>query len=414
MSVDSSSVTDDGTTTSTASTATTPPAPPPYRGPAVDVLSVWTDVEAPSASDPLDPLDVSINSEAGSGVRDTPRTLTKFTSAEGAELIGSLLAGLSLTWLIFFRLTPLYGASGFVLMSFVTFVAIYWTVVRQNHGRLAAGERVAAVIMGSAAIAAVVPLGLIIFKVVAEGLPNLRANFFTETQQNTGPLDPASDGGAAHAIVGTLQQVGLAMIISVPLAVLTAVFMNEIGGRFARIVRFVVDTMSGTPSIVAGLFIYSVLILQFDAGFSGFAGALALMILMLPTVTRTTEEMLRLVSSGLREAALALGAPEWRVTLQVVLPTARTGIATAVILGVARAIGETAPVLLTTFGASTMNWNPFSGPQSNLPLFVYAGIRSSADTAVQRAWTGAFVLMGIVLFLFILARIIGGRDHLKR
>jgi phosphate transport system permease protein len=269
--------------------------------------------------------------------------------------------------------------------------------------------------MGSAALAAVIPLGLIIFEVVAEGWSNLRGSFFTETLQDTGPLAPATEGGAAHAIVGTLQQVGIAMIISVPLAVLTAVFMNEIGGRFARVVRFVVDTMSGTPSIVAGLFIYSILILQFDVGFSGFAGALALMILMLPTVTRTTEEMLRLVSSGLREAALALGAPQWRVTLLVVLPTARTGIATAVILGVARAIGETAPVLLTTFGASTMNWNPFfGGPQSNLPLFVYSGIRSPIDAVVQRAWTGAFVLMGIVLFLFVLARIIGGRDHLKR
>jgi phosphate transport system permease protein len=391
------------------------PTPPPYRGTAVQQLDPWTDA-APATPEPdaHDPLDVARNAEVRSSVPEQPRTLSKFSRSDTAELVGSLLAAGSLTWLIFFRLTPLYGASGFVFVSFLSFLAIYWIVVRQNHGHLAAGERLAGVVMAAAALAAVIPLGLIIIKVIAEGLPYLRANFFTETQQDTGPLDPATAGGAAHAIVGTLQQVGLAMIISVPLAVLTAVFMNEIGGRFARVVRFVVDTMSGTPSIVAGLFIYSVLILQFDAGFSGFAGALALMILMLPTVTRTTEEMLRLVSSGLREAALALGAPEWRVTLQVVLPTARTGIATAVILGVARAIGETAPVLLTTFGASVMNWNPFSNPQSNLPLFVYTGIRSSADTAVQRAWTGAFVLMGIVLILFVLARIIGGRDHLKR
>ena len=391
------------------------PVPPPYRGTPVQELDPWTEM-APEVAEPapVDPLDVARNAEVRSSVPEQPRALSKFSVADTAELVGSMLAAVSLTWLIFFRLTPLYGATGFVAVSFVTFLAIYWTVVRQNHGRLAAGERLAGVVMAAAALAAVVPLGLIIFKVVAEGLPNLRLNFFTETQQDTGPLDPATAGGAAHAIVGTLQQVGLAMVISVPLAVLTAVFMNEIGGRFARTVRFVVDTMSGTPSIVAGLFIYSVLILQFGAGFSGFAGALALMILMLPTVTRTTEEMLRLVSSGLREAALALGAPEWRVTLQVVLPTARTGIATAVILGVARAIGETAPVLLTTFGASVMNWNPFSGPQSSLPLFVYTGIRSSADTAVQRAWTGAFVLMAIVLLLFVLARIVGGRDHLKR
>jgi phosphate transport system permease protein len=381
--------------------------------PVADLL-VAAPAAAPEAEAWVDPLDVAANAESWSGAADVPRRLSKFSKDDGAELVGAGIAAVCLTWLVFFRLTPLYGSSGFVFVTFITFLAIYWTVVRQNHGRLAAGERLAAVVMGSAALAAVIPLGLIIVKVVAEGLPHLRANFFTQTQQDTGPLDPATSGGAAHAIVGTLQQVGLAMIISVPLAVLTAVFMNEIGGKFARIVRFVVDTMSGTPSIVAGLFIYSVLILQVGWGFSGFAGALALMILMLPTVTRTTEEMLRLVSSGLREAALALGAPEWRVTMQVVLPTARTGIATAVILGVARAIGETAPVLLTTFGASVMNWNPFSDPQSNLPLFIFTGIRSSAESAVDRAWTGAFVLMGIVLFLFILARIIGGRDHLKR
>jgi phosphate transport system permease protein len=277
-----------------------------------------------------------------------------------------------------------------------------------------AAERLAAVVVASAALAAVIPLGLIIFKVVAEGLPYLRLNFFTETQQDTGPLEPATEGGALHAIVGTIMQVGIAMVISVPLAVLTAVFLNEIGGRFARVVRFIVDTMSGTPSIVAGLFIYSILILQLGWGFSGFAGALALAILMLPTITRTTEEMLRLVSSGLREAALALGAPEWRVTLQVVLPTARTGIVTAVILGIARAIGETAPVILTSFGASAMNWNAFEGPQSDLPLFIYSAIRSSQDNQVARAWTGAFVLMGMVLVLFVIARIIGGRDNLRR
>lgn len=391
------------------------PTPPPYRGAAVQQLDPWTDA-APATPEPdtHDPLDVARNAEVRSSVPEQPRALSKFSASDTAELVASMLGAVSLTWLIFFRLTPLYGASGFVFVSFVTFLAIYWIVVRQNHGPLAAGERLAGVVVASAAVAAVFPLGLIIVQLIAEGLPNLRLNFFTETQQNTGPLDPATAGGAAHAIVGTLQQVGLAMIISVPLAVLTAIFMNEIGGRFARVVRFVVDTMSGTPSIVAGLFIYSVLILRVGWSFSGFAGALALMILMLPTVTRTTEEMLRLVSSGLREAALALGAPEWRVTLQVVLPTARTGIATAVILGVARAIGETAPVLLTTFGASVMNWWPFSGPQSSLPLFVYNGIRQPADAAVERAWTGAFVLMAIVLFLFVLARIIGGRDHLKR
>lgn len=380
----------------------------------IEGATAVSDRPAEAAEPHADPLDAAALAEERTGLPDLPRTLAKFTVEDAAELAASIIAAVSLTWLVFFRITPLYGTSGFVFVSFVTFLVVYWIVVRQNHGRLAAGERLAAAVMGSAALAAVFPLALIIIKVVGEGVQHLSWSFFVETQKDTGPLDPPTAGGAAHAIVGTLQQVGIAMVISVPLAVLTAVFMNEIGGRFARTVRFVVDTMSGTPSIVAGLFIYSILILQFGWGFSGFAGALALVILMLPTVTRTTEEMLRLVSSGLREAALALGAPEWRVTTQVVLPTARTGIATAVILGVARAVGETAPVLLTTFGASIMNWNPFSGPQSSLPLFVYTGIRSSADNDVARAWTGAFVLMAIVLILFVIARIIGGRDHLQR
>lgn len=362
----------------------------------------------------FDPLDAAALREGRPVATDVPRRLTHFTVGDGIELGGSLLAALVLTWLVFYRLTPLYGTTGFILVAFVTFAVIYWVVVRQNHGKLMAGERVSAVIMSAAALAAVVPLGSILFKVIAEGAQNLRINFFIETQQDTGPLAPATEGGALHAIVGTLQQVGIATLISVPLAVLTAVFLNEIGGRFARFVRFITDTMSGTPSIVAGLFIYSVLILGLGWGFSGFAGALALTILMLPTITRTTEEMLRLVSSGLREGALALGAPQWRVTTQVVLPTARTGIATAVILGIARAIGETAPVLLTSFGASVMNLNPMSGAQSNLPLFIYSAIRSSQDNQVARAWTGAFVLMAIVLVLFVLARIVGGRDQLRR
>jgi phosphate transport system permease protein len=395
------------------------------RGDAVDGGShdpadeLWAPVATLTEAPPVepaefDPLDAAALQEGRSTAPDLPRTLVKFSTDDAVELGGSFVAGLMLTWLFFYRLTPLYGATGFVLVTFLIFIVIYWVVVRQNHGKLAAGERVSAVIMGTAALAAVVPLGLILFEVVAEGIKNLRLEFFTETQQDTGPLDPATKGGALHAIVGTLQQVGIATLISVPLAVLTAVFLNEIGGRFARVVRFIVDTMSGTPSIVAGLFIYSILILGLGWGFSGFAGALALTILMLPTITRTTEEMLRLVSSGLREAALALGAPEWRVTTQVVLPTARTGIATAVILGIARAIGETAPVLLTSFGASVMNWNAFSGAQSNLPLFIYSAIRSSQDNQVARAWTGALVLMALVLILFIIARILGGKDQLRR
>ena len=192
-----------------------------------------------------------------------------------------------------------------------------------------------------------VPLVLVVGYTVYRGYSALRAHFFFDTLRTTGPSSKASDGGAAHAIIGTLEQVGLAMLMSVPLGVATALFLNEIRGRMARPVRLIVDAMSAIPSIVAGLFIYAVFVLGLGYGLSGFAGALALAVLMLPTVTRTAEVVLRLVPGGLREGALALGGTEWRMAKQVILPTARAGLVTAVILGVARAVGETAPLLLT-------------------------------------------------------------------
>ena len=165
--------------------------------------------------------------------------------------------------------------------------------------------------------------------------------------------------------------------------------------------------MSGVPSIVAGLFIYAVWIVQFGHGFSGFAASLALAVLMLPTITRTAEEVLRLVPDGLREASLALGAPEWRTTMRVVLPTARSGLITAVILGVARAVGETAPLIMTSFGATTMNVNPFDGAQASLPLSVYQLVSNPFASQQERAYAGAFILILTVLALFTLARLLG-------
>lgn len=262
----------------------------------------------------------------------------------------------------------------------------------------------------------VVPMLAIAAYTVAKGVAALTPNFFLEDQSRVGPLSPSSVGGASQAIVGTLEQVGLATLISVPLGILVAVFLNEVGGPVARPVRMIVDAMSAIPSIVAGLFIFAAFILALGGQLSGFAAALALSVLMLPTVTRTTEVVLRLVPGGLREAGLALGATEWSTTRHVVLPTARSGIVTAVILGVARVIGETAPLLLTTLGATAMNANPFSGKQSALPLYVYRLFQLPQEVAIQRAWTGALVLLLLVLVLFVTARIIGGRGpgHISR
>jgi phosphate transport system permease protein len=342
---------------------------------------------------------------------DRPRRIRQADRMAAGELLGSALASLSLTWLLFYRLTSLHGATGFAVWWLVSFFVVYWLVVYSAHGTLRARDRMAAAVVGAGAILTLIPLVLIITYVITRGLEALRWGFFVEDMATTGPSDPLTQGGVFHSIVGTLQQVGIAIVISVPLGVLTAVFLNEVGGRtsrLARLVRIFVDAMSGLPSIVAGLFIYAVWILRFNNGFSGFAAAVALSVLMLPTITRTTEEMLRLVPGGLREASLALGGSEWKTTFRIVLPTARTGIVTAVILGTARAIGETAPVLLTAFGASVLNANPFSGAQDDLPLFVYTNVRSSQDAAVARAWTAALVLILLVMFLFVLARIVGG------
>jgi phosphate transport system permease protein len=261
-------------------------------------------------------------------------------------------------------------------------------------------------VIGSVAIGLLIPLVAIIVFIVSKGIHGLSANFFTQTMASVGPLSRSTDGGGEHAIVGTLEQVGLAVLICVPFGLATAVYMNEVGGRSVQLVRTMVNAMSGVPSIVAGLFIYAVWILQFHHTFSGFAASLALSVLMLPTITRTAEEVLRLVPDGLREASLALGAPEWRTAWSIVLPTARSGLITAVILGVARAVGETAPLIMTSFGSQSMNANAFSAPQQSLPLFVWQQYQQQLAGPLQRAWTGALALIVLVLVLFSMARLV--------
>jgi phosphate transport system permease protein len=220
------------------------------------------------------------------------------------------------------------------------------------------------------------PLLWLVGYVVVKGLPALRPGFFVDDQRGITPTMPATAGGGSHAIVGSLEQVALALVLSTPLAVATAVFLNETRSRLRRPVRIFVDAMSGLPSIVAGLFVYAVLIIPYGGqqelfGFNGLMASLALAMIMLPTITRTVEVVLRLVPDGLREASLAMGASRARTVWSVVLPTARSGITTAVVLGIARAVGETAPLLFTAFGYKLFNANAFANPQESLPLFVY-------------------------------------------
>ena len=359
---------------------------------------------------------------AATGSADPPRRLVQspirprtFHAGDALLLGGVAASAFCLVWLVYSQLLPVSGWPGFVVLWYAAFLAMYWFAVRELRGRLVATDAVATVVITTAAVAMLVPLVMIVVFVVYKGIRVLRPHFFIETVATCGGLDPATCGGVGHAIVGTLEQVGLAMVLSVPLAVLCAVFINEIGGSLRRPVQIVVDAMSGVPSIVAGLFIFAVWVVGLQRGFSGFAASLALAILMLPTVTRTSVEVLRLVPDGLREASLALGGSEWRTVTRVVLPTARSGLITAVILGVARAVGETAPLIVTAFGSSLFNGNPFSNPQESLPHFAYEYVRNSnpGTGPSERGWADALVLIVLVLALFTLARVIGARTSIE-
>lgn len=327
---------------------------------------------------------------------------------------GAALASFCLAWLLYVALTPQATVEGFAVWWFVVFLVLYWIAVRRTEGALIAKDRLWTVLITTGATVVVVPLVLVIAFTLYKGIGTITPHFFWETDNFCGQLSPPTCGGVGHAIVGSVEEIGIAVLIAVPLGVLCAVFLNEIGGPLKRPVRLIVDAMSGVPSIVAGLFIYAIWVVGLNRGFSGIGASMALSILMLPTITRTSEEVLRLVPGGLREGALALGASEWRTTWGVVLPTARSGLITAAILGVARGVGETAPLILTSFGASVMNVDPFSGPQEALPHYIYQYIRYNPGTGpYQRAWSAAVVLIVLVLGLFTLARVLGARTSIE-
>lgn len=335
--------------------------------------------------------------------------LRDFGRGDLVLLGSSLAAAFALTWLIFEQFALLSGPAGFVFCSIVAFLVVYWAANVQLNGRLVATDRVWAAILGIGAIGLAVPLGAVLVFVIGHGYHLISLHFFTKDQKGIGPLSPAGAGGIGHAAVGTLEQVGIAVALGGPLGIATAVFLNEVGGRATRLVRIVVTAMSGLPSIVAGIFIYSVWIVYLGQGFSGFAGALALSVMLLPSIARTTEEVLKVVPGGLREASTALGAPEWRTVWSVVLPAARPGIVTAVLLGVARVAGETAPLLVTIFGATYFNFNPISGPQEALPLFIYEHVKLSSASQIQLGYSAALALAMIVFVLFLAARLVSGK-----
>ncbi len=339
----------------------------------------------------------------GSGLhRRRPKS---FSPADIALLVSSAAAAVSLVWFVFYQLTPFSGAAGFTLTAIGVFLVIYYFANRQVFGRMAATDRVVASLVTLGSVGVVVALAMVIGFLFVRGHSLISWHFFTHDEKGVQQTAPASAGGIGHAIVGTIEQVGIAVLIGAPAGVATAVFLNEVGGRITAAIRVVITAMSAVPSIVAGLFIYVLLILEFHEAFRGIAGSLALAILLLPNITRTTEEVLKVVHGSLREASMALGAPHWRTVWSVVLPTARTGIVTAVLLGIARVVGETAPLIVTIFGATYMEANPLH-TQEALPLFVWQSYRLPNAADIQRALSAGLVLVGLVLILFIAARLI--------
>ncbi|TDC27327.1 phosphate ABC transporter permease PstA [Streptomyces sp. 8K308] len=289
------------------------------------------------------------------------------------------------------------------LIAGVVFVtATFWLTYR-IEGRRRAVDRLAALLVWACFAVAVLPLAALVWETVSRGVPGVSWYFLTHSMN--GVLSWQSGGGVYHALLGTVQQVLLASALAIPIGLMTAVYLVEYGpGRLSRAITFFVDVMTGIPSIVAGLFVLSLWIMTLGFGYSGFAGAMALAVLMLPIVVRSTEEMLKLVPDELREASLALGVPKWRTIVKVVLPTALGGITTGVMLALARIAGETAPLILLVFGNAMINGNPFEGAQSSLPLYVYEQWGAGTESSYDRAWAAALVLIAFVMVLNLAAR----------
>ncbi len=255
-------------------------------------------------------------------------------------------------------------------------------------------------------VLALLPLAFILIYVVIRALPALNLGFITQTPEPLG----IPGGGMLNAIVGTLLLVGMASLMAIPVSILTGIYLSEHGsGRFANTVRLLTNTLAGVPSIAAGLFAYTLVVLAMG-GFSAFSGSVALAILMMPVMVRATEEGLRMVPRELREGALALGIPQWKATIRVILPTALSSIVTGILLSVARASGEAAPLLFTAFGSPFLTFDP-THPISALPLQIFVYATSPYKVSKDLAWTGALTLVVIVLITSLLARLVAARHR---
>jgi phosphate transport system permease protein len=302
---------------------------------------------------------------------------------------------------------PLAGPFGYFLAFVVIRMALSVPLLLKD--RVAAKDEIMAVLITAGFVTAFIPWVSIITTVVRQGARALHAGYLFTDMSTTAASGPLTEGGLIHALVGTAIILVLAAVIAIPLGIVTAVYVTEIRGRLTPFVRLMTLSMSGIPSIVAGLFVYSTVVAWI--GFSTIAGAVALSILMLPTVSRTAEEVLGLVPLEIRQASYALGSNQVGTTFKVVLPTVRSGLVTASVLGLARVAGETAPLIFTAFYSAAFSISLTGGPIGSLPMYVYQNFRVGTDEAITRAWGGATVLLVFIATLFILARVLAGRSR---
>jgi len=322
---------------------------------------------------------------------------------------GSTILAATLATYVLVAITPLRGKLAYFGCFLIIFIVLDFTIHFASRGLSAAKDATARAIVTFGVGLAVLPMVSILVTVFNRGRRGLHWGLFTHDMKMNSVSDPINQGGLLHALTGSVILVVIALVISLPIGVLTALYLTEIKGRFANPIRFLVQAMSGVPSIVAGLFILSAIVYPLTKSYSGLVGSLALSILMIPTIARTSEEVLLLIPNDLREAGVALGGTQWRTVAMVVVPAAKTGLVTAVILGIARIAGETAPIVLLTGGGESVNGNPFSGPMGSLPFYIWKAFSVGSEESITRAWAGIFVLLGIVLVLFVSARFLSER-----
>ncbi len=345
-----------------------------------------------------------------SGAPEVRRSTGTIRVVDVIRAVGCGAASIGLTAWLFVYALPLQGGLGFVVLAYLIFLVLFTILTAFDENGPAVRDRVISVVVQSLAFLMLLTLAVVVVYTVGRGLSALpHVNFFSQDMSNAGPLDPLTRGGVIHAVIGTLIMISIALAISIPLGVTTAVFLSEFPGRYSRFVRTVVEAMTALPSIVAGLFIYATVIVFLGFNRSGFAASLAITVMMLPIIIRSADVVLRLVPGNLKEASRALGASTWRTVWHVTLPTARSGLTTAVILGTARGIGETSPVLLTAGATTYLNLNPLVGPMTSLPLTAFTFVKSPEPAMIARGFGTAAVLMALVLVLFAIARLIGGR-----